>query len=306
MSTHRLYYTDSLLTAFDATVTRAGELDGRAAVWLDETAFYPTSGGQPFLDTGSLGVIAPRRRRRRRRVDGEIAACARAAADRSRCARARRHRLAAPFGPHAAAHGTARPLGGIRPPVQGAHRTTGFHLGAETATIDLAREVTPAEIAAAERAANDVVWADRAVAHPVRLRRVRPARCRSGRNRHRTGELRLVEVPEFDLSACGGTHVPRTGMIGVIAVSAWERFKGGSRLTFVCGGAGACRRHVRRSARRRDDCGRPAGFRRQRGAAGCDRAAARPRHGKIGQPRTERRLARTSWRVLPGGRIFRA
>jgi alanyl-tRNA synthetase len=52
----------------------------------------------------------------------------------------------------------------------------------------------------------------------------------------RTGPLRLIEVPDFDLSACGGTHVPRTGMIGVIAVTGWERFKGATRLSFACGG----------------------------------------------------------------------
>src|SRR6185436_2275945 len=54
----------------------------------------------------------------------------------------------------------------------------------------------------------------------------------------RPGELRLVEVPDFDLSACGGTHVARTGAIGVIAVTGTEKFKGGLRLTFVCGGRG--------------------------------------------------------------------
>ena len=52
----------------------------------------------------------------------------------------------------------------------------------------------------------------------------------------KTGLLRLVEVTDFDLSACGGTHVPQTGVIGVIAVAGWERFKGATRLTFVCGG----------------------------------------------------------------------
>ena len=51
----------------------------------------------------------------------------------------------------------------------------------------------------------------------------------------RTGTLRLIEVADFDLSACGGTHVPAAGRIGIIAVSAWERFKGGSRVTFLCG-----------------------------------------------------------------------
>jgi alanyl-tRNA synthetase len=52
----------------------------------------------------------------------------------------------------------------------------------------------------------------------------------------KTGLLRLVEVADFDLSACGGTHVPATGVIGIIAVAGWERFKGATRLTFVCGG----------------------------------------------------------------------
>jgi alanyl-tRNA synthetase len=48
--------------------------------------------------------------------------------------------------------------------------------------------------------------------------------------------LRLIEVPDFDLSACGGTHVPRTGMIGIIAITAWERYKGATRVSFACGG----------------------------------------------------------------------
>ena len=52
----------------------------------------------------------------------------------------------------------------------------------------------------------------------------------------RGGTLRLIEVEDFDLSACGGTHVARTGGIGVIAVASWERFKGGQRLEFLCGG----------------------------------------------------------------------
>ena len=52
----------------------------------------------------------------------------------------------------------------------------------------------------------------------------------------REGTLRLVDVHGFDLSACGGTHVSRTGAIGVIVVAAWERFKGGQRVEFLCGG----------------------------------------------------------------------
>jgi alanyl-tRNA synthetase len=114
-------------------------------------------------------------------------------------------------------------------------RTVSFHLGSEAATIDLSREVSVAEIARAETEANRIVWEDR----PVAIRFVSEAEAAAlplRKEPARTGTLRLIDVPDFDLSACGGTHVARTGAIGIIAVAAWERFKGGSRVTFVCGG----------------------------------------------------------------------
>jgi alanyl-tRNA synthetase len=64
----------------------------------------------------------------------------------------------------------------------------------------------------------------------------------------RTGTLRLIEIDGLDLSACGGTHVARTGAIGSIVVSAWERFKGGQRLEFLCGGRALSRFQVLRDA----------------------------------------------------------
>jgi alanyl-tRNA synthetase len=113
-------------------------------------------------------------------------------------------------------------------------RTVGFHLGADASTIDLARELTSRDLAAAEDVANRIVWEDR----PVTIRFASaeeasrlPLRKESGR----TGTLRLVDVEGFDLSACGGTHVARTGEVGVVAIMAWERFKGGQRLEFCCG-----------------------------------------------------------------------
>ena len=87
-----------------------------------------------------------------------------------------------------------------------------------SSTIDLAREVSPAEIARAEAEANRVVWEDRPVDDPLRGRRGGARRCRSGRSPTRGGTLRLIDVEDFDLSACGGTHVARTGAIGMIAV----------------------------------------------------------------------------------------
>lgn len=226
--TQRLYYTDSLLTEFDATVISSEPHEGRAVVVLDRTAFYPTSGGQPF-DTGQLGdtrvvdVLD--------RDDGTIA-----------------HVVERGLAPGAVVHGQIDWVRRFDHMQQhtGQHvlsaafdrhgvRTVSFHLGAETSTIDLQREVSALEIARAEQAANDLVWADRAVgirfATPEEASRL-PLR----KEPTRTGPLRLIEVPDFDLSACGGTHVPRTGMIGMIAVTAWERFKGATRLSFACGG----------------------------------------------------------------------
>jgi alanyl-tRNA synthetase len=83
--------------------------------------------------------------------------------------------------------------------------------------------------------ANRVVWEDRAVtirfASPEEAARL-PLR----KEPVREGPLRLIDIADFDLSACGGTHVSRTGEIGLIAVTATEKFRGGVRLTFVCGG----------------------------------------------------------------------
>jgi alanyl-tRNA synthetase len=113
-------------------------------------------------------------------------------------------------------------------------RTLSFHLGSEASTIDLAREVSAAEIAAAENAANEVIWEDR----PVSIRFVGAAEAAAlplRKESARTGELRIVEIDGYDVSACGGTHVARTGAIGIAVVSSWERFKGGTRLEFRCG-----------------------------------------------------------------------
>jgi len=113
--------------------------------------------------------------------------------------------------------------------------TVSFHLGSDTSTIDVSAVVTPADVERAVDEANRIVWEDREVA--IRFASGDEARALPLRKEPaRQGELRLVEVPDFDLSACGGTHVARTGAIGVIAVTAAEKFKGGLRLTFVCGG----------------------------------------------------------------------
>lgn len=227
--TRRLYYDDSLLLAFDAVVTGAREHEGRPAVTLDRTAFYPSSGGQPF-DTGTLAAASV--------IDvvddeatGEVVhvldrPLAEGAAVRGAIDRARRF-------DHMQQHTGQHILSAVFERLHHA-KTVSFHLGVEISTIDLDREVGAASVTAAELAANEVVWDNRLVG--VRYASEAEAAALPLRKESkRTGTLRLVEVPDCDLSACGGTHVPATGAIGLIAIAGTERFKGGLRVSFVCG-----------------------------------------------------------------------
>jgi alanyl-tRNA synthetase len=230
MKTERLYYTDPHLVAFEATVTSFDTMsDGRSAVRLDRTAFYPASGGQPF-DAGTLGDA---------RVvevidgdDGDVVHVVEGAVEAG--ARVQGHVDWTRRFDHMQQHTGQHILSAACDRLLNA-RTESFHLGADSATIDLARELTPAEITRAEADANRIVWEDR----PVHIRFVDAAEAATLPLRKepvREGTLRLIDVEEYDLSACGGTHVRRTGAIGIIAVTGWERFRGGSRVGFVCGG----------------------------------------------------------------------
>lgn len=242
--TERLYYTDPYARKFDATVRRVDRREDRLAVFLDRTAFYPTSGGQPF-DTGTLGGS---------RVvdvvdedDGSIAHVV----DGSEPAAGLREgepvtgeidwtRRFDHMQQHTGQHVLSAAFDRLF------HvRTVSFHLGATVSTIDLAREMSAAEIEAGAAAANGVVWEDRPVG--IRFAEKEDAVQMALRKESaREGTLRLIEIDGWDLSACGGTHVARTGAIGVIAIAGWERFKGGQRVEFLCGRRALDRFHALR------------------------------------------------------------
>ena len=225
--TDRLYYLDPYLTEFEARVLEVLPHDGRHGIVLDRTAFYPSSGGQPF-DTGMLNgarvvdVVD--------RDDGRIVHVVEGEAPQGHvAARVDWERRFEHMQQHTGQHVLSAAFDRLFDV-----RTTSFHLGSAGSTIDLARSVTPAEIAAAEDAANRVVWEDR----PVTIRFVDAEDAQAlplRKESSRTGRLRIIEVEGFDVSACGGTHVARTGAIGIIAIAAWERFRGGSRIDFRCG-----------------------------------------------------------------------
>ena len=230
--TDRLYYTEPALTEFDGQVVGVESDGDRQRVELDRTAFYPTSGGQPH-DTGRLGGA--------RVVDVCELDAARIA-----------HVVERPSGgtlevgqtvsgtidwprrfDHMQQHSGQHTLSAVFDRRGGA-RTVGFHLGRSASTIDLDRELSAEEVADAEADANQIVWDDRLVA----IKFVSAAEAASLLLRKepvKSGPLRLIEIAGVDLSACGGTHVARTGTIGLIAVMATERVKGATRVSFLCG-----------------------------------------------------------------------
>jgi alanyl-tRNA synthetase len=224
--TDRLYYTDPFVKEFQARVVAVRDVAGRSGVVLDRTAFYPSSGGQPF-DTGTIGecrvvdVIDADSEVVHVLESGSVSGAVTGRIDWPR----RFEHMQQHTGQHVLSAAIDR-VAGVR--------TESFHLGTVSSTIDLARELTLSEIAAAEELANAVIWEDR----PVQIRFVEAedaAALQLRKESARTGTLRIIEVDDFDVSACGGTHVSRTGAIGIITVASWERLRGGTRLEFHCG-----------------------------------------------------------------------
>ncbi|HLW54125.1 MAG TPA: alanine--tRNA ligase-related protein [Candidatus Angelobacter sp.] len=235
MMTDRLYYHDSFLYDFDAQVVESLTLDGKQAVVLDRTAFYPTSGGQVF-DTGRLLFNGGR----------EVAVTEVGDEDAGRIF----HFVPEALPPGTAVHGSIN-AARRRDHIQqhsGQHvlsaafirlfnmPTVSFHMGVESCTIDLQTNgVTPAQAEQVERLANEIVLEDRPAS--IRFVSLDEARTLGLRKlpQKQTGDLRLIDIQDFDLTACGGTHVRSTGQIGAILLRKIEKVKQGVRVEFVCG-----------------------------------------------------------------------
>jgi len=251
--TKRLYYDRPDLLEFDSvveaaeTLTEVSGAPARPRIVLRETAFYPASGGQVH-DTGWI-VLASGERLRIAEVadleDGRVV-----------------HYMEAPAGGSLASSPTTLGYAGmaahgvIDPERRRDHMqqhtgqhvlsaaflslyefpTVSFHMGEDYCSIDLATgQLTTAQLLDTENRANEIVFEDR----PVRIRYVRREEAEklglrkqppAGRD-----ELRLIEIADFDLSACGGTHVASTGQVGSILLRKAEKTRQGMRVEFVCG-----------------------------------------------------------------------
>jgi alanyl-tRNA synthetase len=242
--TSRLYYDDSFLYEFDAQVTEVispSRGGAHTAVILDRTAFYPASGGQVF-DTGSIAQVGSSGRGVRCTVV-EVA-------DREDGAILHLLREAAPLSPGMRVQGSIDPARRLDHIQQhsGQHvlsaafirlfsvPTVSFHMGAEYCTIDLdTKALAPEQVLSAERLANEVILENRSV--EIRYASQEEAQGLGLRKIPTTGrdELRLIAIQDFDLTACGGTHVRSTGQIGCILLRKTEKVRQAMRLEFVCG-----------------------------------------------------------------------
>jgi alanyl-tRNA synthetase len=227
--TDRLYYRDSYLTRFQARVVDTNP--ERTRVYLDRTAFYPTSGGQPF-DTGTLGGVTVTDV-----IDeGERIAHVTAAPvedDEVECAIDEARRF-----DHMRQHTGQHLLSAVFIEVLDAP-TVSFHLGADACTIDIQRDALNAEeVRAVEKRANELVMENR----PVTVEfRVAAEDLGLRKATDRTGEVRVVTIAGLDRSACGGTHVRATGEIGPILIRKLDRIRGIVRVEFLCGGRAIAR-----------------------------------------------------------------
>ena len=238
--TKRLYYDNRSPLEFDATVTSVEDRGEHGIVFLDRSAFYPTSGGQNF-DTGQIYAIANGARVRVIDVQEQedtgdmqhVVECppgwlrpgvpVRGEVDATR----RRDHMQQHSGQHVLSAAFERLFN---------FATVSFYMGDDYCSIDLSTDkITAQQLEAAELMANEVVTEDR----PVEIRYATPDEARTMGVRKIPPavreKLRLIDIRDFDLNACGGTHVASTGQIGAILLRKTEKVKQGVRVEFVCG-----------------------------------------------------------------------
>ncbi|WP_462411136.1 alanyl-tRNA editing protein [Neobacillus sp. Marseille-QA0830] len=226
----KLYYDDAYIKNFTAHVMRQEQdKDGKWRAVLDQTAFYPTGGGQPY-DTGFIGnqqVVNVEE------IDGEIFHYLESPLhnpdNEIRCTINWERRF-----DHMQQHAGQHILSAAFEQLF-EYKTIGFHLGNDVVTIDLeTEELTEDQADAAERLANRMILENRA----IETKWVTEAELSKYPLRKETkvkDNIRLVIIPEYDYNGCGGTHPKATGEVRAIKILNWERQKKKVRLTFICG-----------------------------------------------------------------------
>ncbi len=225
--THRLYYEDPYRVEFEAEIVERLVSENKPALVLDQTCFYPESGGQPS-DQGTIeGVVVIKvveegekiihvleREVPAQRIKGKIDWTARF------------DHMQQHSGQHILSQAFYEILKG---------ETLSFHLGAGSSTVEIGIvKIGEEELGRVEKRANAIIFEDRAI-KTTSIDQEKIGEIPLRKPPKKEGLIRVVEVDGFDYSACGGTHCRRTGEIGLIKVTKWERIRNNLRFEFVCG-----------------------------------------------------------------------
>jgi alanyl-tRNA synthetase len=253
--TRKLYQEDSYVAEFTARVISIEEHDGKQAIELDATHFYPEAGGQP-CDTGTIGNV---------RIDAVLVATAQgdgAGESNSTGGTGRADNDKPGTGGRILHITTGKPAFSKGAEVEaridwparflnmqqhtGQHilsqaflsvldaATVSSHLGAEHCTVDVSRrDLTWEDMEKVEKLANSIVFENR----PVRIYEISPDEVEGLRRKEPAGldRIRVVEIEGFDKTPCGGTHTRATGEVGPIKILRWEKVRETTRVEFVCG-----------------------------------------------------------------------
>ena len=225
--TEKLYDEDVMCRVFSAKVLRCEEKNGKYEVVFNRTAFFPEGGGQP-ADTGAAGIADVSDVQEKA---GEIV-----------------HTLSRPVPVgsavlcgvnwsrrfrHMQQHTGEHIVSGIANRLFGADNV-GFHMGEAFLTVDWNVPLDAGQLATVERLANETVWRNL----PVLTEYPKPERFAAMKYRSKkelSGPVRIVSIPGCDVCACCGTHVPFTGEVGAVKIISAQNYKGGTRISLVCG-----------------------------------------------------------------------
>jgi alanyl-tRNA synthetase len=224
----KLYLDDAYLKQCFSEVIKRTQIHSKVGVILNQTVFYPTSGGQPH-DTGTINgvnvidVLVDQNQQIVHLLDKPLKS------SRVACEINWKRRF-----DHMQQHTGQHILSQALLKTNGAD-TVSFHLGEQASTIDVNQSgLTPEAIFNVERLANRVIFENRdIIGHVVDKSQIHrfPIRKLPTVEDH----IRILEIKDFDYSPCGGTHCSKTGEIGILKISRHENYKGGTRLYFVCG-----------------------------------------------------------------------
>ena len=227
METTKLYYEDPFLQGFTAAVTSCEEGKGGYLVTLDRTAFYPEGGGQPY-DTGVLGEAKVLEVHDKNGVITHLCnkPLAVGASVEGKIDWARRF-------DHMQQHSGEHICSGL---ICERFRcdNVGFHMGTDTVTIDFNADISWEELMEIEEAANRYICED----HPIDIRFYRGAELDKVEYRSKKpleGDVRIVAFPGADCCACCGTHVLRSGQVGLVKFLSVQKFREGVRIELLCG-----------------------------------------------------------------------